>query len=259
MLASTPRDPIVLVPGLLGLDRVQVGPLTLARYFPGIEESLSVAGFPVATARPSLTAGIECRANELADFVRVRFPNDRVHIIGHSMGGLDARFAISRLGLSDYVQSLTTIGTPHRGSSFADWIVRNFSRLLWPLIRYLGISTDGFRDLTTENCTRFNEEVQDAPGVAYYSVAGQCDVDSLIPLWRPAANVVWDKEGPNDGIVAVQSAIYGSESTIWVGDHMHLVNRPNPRATGWGHRPTDYLRLAERATANSEERVSRDT
>jgi hypothetical protein len=27
---------------------------------------------------------------------------------------------------------------------------------------------------------------------------------------------------------------------------MNLVNRPSPRATDWGHRPSDYLRLVRR-------------
>ena len=35
---TSPRAPIVLVHGLLGFDRVKVGPFTLLRYFPGIEE-----------------------------------------------------------------------------------------------------------------------------------------------------------------------------------------------------------------------------
>jgi len=38
------------------------------------------------------------------------------------MGGLDSRHAISlRLGLAERVLTLTTLGTPHRGTAFADW------------------------------------------------------------------------------------------------------------------------------------------
>jgi triacylglycerol lipase len=40
----------------------------------------------------------------------------RVNIIAHSMGGLDARFMISRLDGYKHVASLTTKSTPHRGS-----------------------------------------------------------------------------------------------------------------------------------------------
>lgn len=239
------RAPIVLVHGLLGFDRVRVGPFTLLRYFPGIEDALKAAGHPVGVPNLSKTRGVAHRAAELRRFVLDRFPAARVHIIAHSMGGLDARYMVSRLGMADRVRSLTTVGTPHRGSAFADWGVRRLSRTAKPVMHFLGIPTDAFDDLTTESCARFNEQVPDAPGVRYYSVAGACPREVLSPLWWPAADVV-DAEGANDGVVSVASARYGDGCEVWEADHMNLVNRPNPRATGWGHRPDDYLRLARR-------------
>lgn len=246
MAAPEARAPIVLVPGLLGFDRVAVGPLTVARYFPGIEEALSAAGYRVGTAKLGLTAGIVERAGQLRDYIAHRFPAEPVHVVAHSMGGLDARYMISRLGMAGRVRSLTTIGTPHLGSTFADWAVGRFSRLVRPILTFLRVPTDAFRDLTTASCSRFNEAVPDAPGVAYHAVAGRCERSSLAPFWWPAAHVVAGAEGPNDGVVSVRSATYGRTCEVWDGDHMHLVNRPNPRATGWGHRPTDYLRLVRR-------------
>ena len=51
---------------------------------------------------------------------------DKVHIIGHSMGGLDARHMLYD-GRQDQfeskIASVTTIGTPHWGSSFADYVL----------------------------------------------------------------------------------------------------------------------------------------
>jgi triacylglycerol lipase len=222
-----------------------VGPYTVTRYFPGIEEALTGAGYRVATAKPSLTAGVACRADQLRVFIEGRFLGESVHLIAHSMGGLDARYMITCLGMDRRVRSLTTIGTPHRGSSFADWAIGRCSRVLRPILEFLRIPTEGFRDLTTESCARFNESVPDAAGVEYHSVAGRCGPSNLSPLWWPAARVVRN-EGPNDGVVSVRSATYGQTCEVWDGDHMHLVNRPNPRGTGWGHRPTDYLRLVHR-------------
>jgi triacylglycerol lipase len=245
MVDRDARAPIVLVPGLLGFDRVTVGPYTVARYFPEIEETLAAAGYRVGTAKPALTAGITHRAGQLRDYIAGRFPNEPVHIVAHSMGGLDARYMISRLGMDARVRSLTTVGTPHWGSTFADWAVGRFGRVLRPILQFLRIPTDAFRDLMTDPCARFNERVPDAPGVAYHSVAGRCERAALAPFWWPAARVV-SHEGPNDGVVSVRSATYGQSCEIWDGDHMHLVNRPNPRGTGWGHRPTDYLRLVRR-------------
>ena len=42
-----------------------------------------------------------------------------VDIIGHSMGGLVARWAVEECGLSAYVHNLVTLGTPHQGATAA--------------------------------------------------------------------------------------------------------------------------------------------
>lgn len=44
----------------------------------------------------------------------------RVHIVAHSMGGLDGRWVIAEGGLADRIDSLTTIATPHRGTSLGN-------------------------------------------------------------------------------------------------------------------------------------------
>jgi len=244
MIEST-SPPIVLVHGLLGFDRVKVGPLTLLRYFPGIEDALVAKGHRVGVPNLSKTRGVAHRAKELKRFILDRFPEERVHLIAHSMGGLDARYVISRLGMHDRVLSLTTIGTPHRGSAFADWGIRRLSRSVKPFLHFWGIPTDAFDDLTTEACARFNERTPDAPGVRYYSVAGACP-QRLVPWqWWPAT-VLSPEDGPNDGVVSVKSAAWGDGTEVWDGDHMNLVNRRNPRAPHWGHRSSDYLRLVER-------------
>ena len=51
------------------------------------------------------------------------------------MGGLDARYMIASLGMEARVLSLTTVGTPHRGTAFADWGMPAFGRLLTPFLR----------------------------------------------------------------------------------------------------------------------------
>ena len=55
-----------------------------------------------------------------------------VHLIGHSLGGLDSRFLISKLGMADRVLSLTTIGTPHHGTPLADIVVRALRKQACP-------------------------------------------------------------------------------------------------------------------------------
>ena len=45
--------------------------------------------------------------------------HDRVHVVGHSLGGLIARYYVQRQGGDRRVESLVTLGTPHRGSVLA--------------------------------------------------------------------------------------------------------------------------------------------
>jgi pimeloyl-ACP methyl ester carboxylesterase len=53
---------------------------------------------------------------------------ERIHVIGHSLGGLIARYYVQRLGGDARVHTLVTLGTPHGGTEVA----RPFRRLPLP-------------------------------------------------------------------------------------------------------------------------------
>jgi triacylglycerol esterase/lipase EstA (alpha/beta hydrolase family) len=123
------RSPIVLVHGLLGFNKIEVAGTKLADYFRGIPALLSQAGNRVLAPLMSPVGSVADRAKQLKDFLLQQSPGEPVHLIAHSMGGLDARYLISRLDMASSVLTLTTIATPHRGTSFADWGVGRFERL----------------------------------------------------------------------------------------------------------------------------------
>jgi len=241
--------PVVLVHGLCGFDRLYACRRTVKEYFPGVPNALRAVGNRVLQARVSPTAGVAKRAADLKRFIDREAPGQQVHVIGHSMGGLDSRYMISRLGMESRVLSLTTIGTPHRGSSFADWGWFRFARIIVPFLRWVGIPHEAFIDLRTDTCRRFNEEVPDAPGVRYYSVAGVCEKPWLGPEWRLPYGIVNRAEGANDGVVSVASAQWGEHTDMWAGDHLNLVNWPNrlARKRGvWSDLAPDYGRILRR-------------
>jgi triacylglycerol lipase len=243
------RAPLVLVHGLLGFDRVKVCGYTIANYFPGIDTAYREAGNRVLMAQLSPTGGVRQRAAELKAFIDRESPQDPVHIFAHSLGGLDARYMISRLGMAERVLSLTTIGTPHRGTPFADWGVRRLARFLQPVLKYLSIPYDAFYDLTTTRCKDFNDQTPDAPKVRYFSVAGSFRPDWLYPEWQLPYRLIHQREGPNDGLVSEASATYGEDLTIWKGDHVSLINWPAPamKYRGlWRDRVGDYAALGRR-------------
>ncbi len=239
------RHPIVLIHGLLGFNRLRMGKMVLADYFPGISTALREAGNRVVQAQLSPTAGIAERAAQLKELLDQESPEEPVHLFGHSLGGLDARYVISRLNMGSRVLSLTTIGTPHRGTSFADWGTQYLAELVRPVLQFLGLPYQAFYDLTTTSCQRFNEEVPDVASVRYFSVAGQFQCRWSTPEWRLPSHILSRKEGPNDGMVSVASATYGENCEVWDANHLNLVNWQRP-LTRPQNRVPDYARLVGR-------------
>jgi triacylglycerol lipase len=236
--------PIVLVHGLFGFDKITLGNWTLASYFPGIPQFLAAAGNHVLVPRLSPTGGVKDRAAQLKAFLDHSMPREPVHIFAHSMGGLDSRYMVSRLGMAHRVLTLTTLGTPHRGSVFADLSIRRLERVVKPMFNLFGIPTQGFYDLTTSACNTFNEQVPDDAGVRYFSVAGRHEGDYLAPEWLLSHGIVLEAEGPNDGVVSIASATYGESREIWEGDHLSLVNWLHPLARHRGFRRDPATRYA---------------
>ena len=52
----------------------------------------------------------------------------------------------------------------------------------------------------------------------------------LSPEWLWSYFIVLESEGPNDGVVSVESARFGEGLEIWEGDHFRLVNWVHPFA-----------------------------
>jgi triacylglycerol lipase len=205
--------PIVLAHGL-GFDTITFGKLR-HEYFRGVPQRLRALGVDVHVLRVPPFAGIRKRAEHLARQI-VSLPVERVNIIAHSMGGLDARYAISHLGIAPRVASLTTIGTPHHGAPLATVT----ALLLRAAIRRVLATADldGVYDLTPESMARFNREVPDAPGVEYTCCIGSIRPPSIrgltsLPL-LPAAGAMG-----SDGLVPCNSQRWGAVLCEIDADH----------------------------------------
>lgn len=222
------RHPIVLVHGLFGFAQVRLRQWVLLDYFNRIPPVLQAAGNRVLLPKLSPTGSIASRAAQLKAYIDRVSPNEPVNVIAHSMGGLDCRYMITRLDMASRVLSLTTLGTPHRGSPFADWALARFARLFGAILDQLNIPREAFDDLTVARCKKFNDETPNAPTVRYFSIAGHYRLDWTNPSWRLTAPFVSRIEGPNDGIVSLTSAKWGESFEVWDADHMDLVNWPRP-------------------------------
>lgn len=227
--------PIILAHGICAFDS-PMRPISgqdnteddARHYFRKIRSTLMAHGFTVFHSRVSWAGSLEKRAEDLGEVLRritggfSRWP--RVHIIGHSMGGLDARWMTFRFRMEDRVASITTIGTPHHGSSYADWGLKRFGRLLGA-VRYLGLSLEGLRDLTREACRHRNTLMKDFEehcGVAYQTVTGAQPIERIFAPLRFSYRLIWREEGENDGLVSLVSAGWEESRILERMDADHL-------------------------------------
>ena len=214
-------------------------------YFKDIARYLRNHGFNVYQSSVSFASGVEHRAADLKREVETAltlFPeHSKVHIIGHSMGGLDARHMIVNHGMADKVASLTTIGTPHMGTSFADWGMINQGHKLIEIMGNI-IDLGGFADLTTAECNAFNNsaEASEAGNDVFYQTYGSSE--SLKKVFAPLQSswkIINEAQGDNDGLVPHSSQLWRTELTDGnqahkaIEQHNFPVSADHLNEVGW--------------------------
>lgn len=153
---------------------------------------------------------------------------DKVNIIAHSKGGLDARYLISGLHMEEKIASLTTMSTPHRGSELLNLLNKlpdNIYHFIASLFdKSYGKAGDQHPDCYTSSkqlspsfCREFNEKYPDAPGVYYQSYASVVKYTFGDPLlWIPNLFMFFAGAPKNDGLVSEESAKWGNFKVTFV-------------------------------------------
>ena len=218
------KYPILLVHGVFFRD------FKYLNYWGRIPRELKRNGAQVFYGQQQSAASVEDSGRELADRIRAIMEEtgcEKVNIIAHSKGGLDARAAISNEGMAPYVATLTTINTPHRGCIYAEYLLNKVPEAVREkvaaayngAVKHLGDKNPDFlaavTDLTESACLARNAETPDMPGVVYESVMSWCRAarNGRFPL-NATYPVVRHFDGQNDGLVSVESAKWGSRFTL---------------------------------------------
>lgn len=257
--ADRGRHPIVLAHGFFGFDRV--GPL---EYFVGVAEALRETGRATyVTAVEPIASSTETRAPELGRQIACivqRSGAEKVNVIGHSQGGIEARVVAADPDLRDLVASVTTIATPHRGTLLADVSLglipgftdglANAAADLWGFV--VGAPNQeadvraSMESMSSPQMVAFNARYPNTPGIAYFSWAGrsvrsilrtdraeqQCGdavianpdaIDVIDPLLLAPFDLLSAQRGPNDGLVDVDSTKWGTFMGCVAADHLDQV------------------------------------
>lgn len=243
------RFPVVLLHGLGGAE--SFGDLN---YYFRVMEVLEPMGFALHTPGVSPFSTPEERALQweahLEDLV-AEGAGRRFNLIAHSQAGLDARYLVSVLDRSDLVASVVTIATPHHGTPLGD--------LLYGLVEdevvdgyWVDLGASSFAELfglagddqslvnamgsmTLETVAEFNAQVPDHEDVYYASWSGlscgaldfacqsACGGEKVDPVLAATHFILWLQGIPNDGMVPVESAIWGDHQGQICADHADQV------------------------------------
>jgi len=217
------KYPLLMVHGVFFRDFKHVN------YWGRIPYALEKNGAVVFYGEHGSAASVSESSEELGKKVKEIIEEtgcEKVNIIAHSKGGLDAR-AMIRANPS-LVASLTTVNTPHRGCEFAEYFFNRIpeSARLSLAKKYnyaaarLGDRDPDFisavRDLTSSACAQFNQNCPDNPDVYYQSVGSVLHkaVSGRFPL-NCTYHLVKYFDGENDGLVGSQSFPWG-ENTVFL-------------------------------------------
>ncbi len=229
------KYPVILIHGLGAQSKY--GPI---EYFYGIPKLLRDAKNQVLVVNLRAWNTVEHRAKQLKEQIEEAIPEGKVNLVGHSMGGLDARYVTAQLGFADRVASVTTIGTPHRGSSVCDIATGLLPNLAFEkadlLLKYLGSSTQALKQVTRSYCNgEFANLATDVPGVGYFSATTAIKspvMTSSLPIFWLSHKVLYNLEGENDGFVSVESAKWGNHICTRHGDHYAQIGQFLGRSRG---------------------------
>jgi len=202
------KTTVVLLRGMFGFSK-----MLWWEYFHGAPKMLEGMGFNVIVPGLPWGGSIEKRSAFLAEALK-GCPGP-MHLVGHSMGGIDARRYITQLGGHEKVASLTTISSPHHGSILAEQVMTAPAS---PWRRIPAIA-----DLTHAAMRQFNESTPDMPGVIYRSYSAARPLKDQPWLARPLGLRIAAAEGANDSLVSVASAQWGEHLGTLAADHFELI------------------------------------
>lgn len=218
------KYPLLMVHGVFFRD------FRFFNYWGRIPSALIRNGATVYYGNQQSAAPVAESGKELAERIKQIVDEtgcEKVNIIAHSKGGLDSRYALSKLGADKYVASLTTVNTPHRGCQFADYILGKVSPSFCKSVadkynaalKRLGDTDPDFTaavtDLTAANCAELNKTCLDSGNVFYQSI-GSKSVNARggkFPL-NMSYYLVKYFDGDNDGLVSVDSMKWGENFTM---------------------------------------------
>lgn len=220
--------PFVYLHGVLAHDRSAIQSNLWGR----IPQAVRSRGGTVLFGNQDSLGTVQSNVYQLEQTMEMIFKlvdTEKVHLIAHSKGGLDARCLAHRPGMAGRIASITTFATPHGGLRTADHFLDMGAKRLdkiaspinWKATKNGDMYADCIgvlNDLSTRNMERFNKAYPDVPGIVYraYGAAPQKRHRSPKGAWMHW--IVQCHDGDNDGLVPAWSTKRAPWEEVRVAD-----------------------------------------
>ena len=248
----------VLINDVLQLDNNDDSRMDRLHYFRGIRTMLNAKGFCVYHSKVSWAADVNTRAEDLRINIEAVLRKEKakkVNIIAHSMGGLDSRHMLfngrKSNRIHERIASLTTISTPHAGTTFADWGTDHLPQVI-PIAKKLGLDLKALSDLRTDRCMAFNHdpevvkfEQKCEQTIRFQTYAGKQQFWGVFDALKLPFYIIEKHEGENDGLVSVKSAMWREsyfKGTIDDTDHLNELGWWEPAQVYAGEGESQLLK-----------------
>ena len=272
-----PPYPIVLAHGFFGFE--EFAGIDFATYFYGVKAHLAENGEPlVFTPAVDPFNDSTFRGQQLIGAIQeilAQTGHEKVNLIGHSQGGLDARVAAHER--PDLVASVSTFATPHHGTpvadvvlgllqnpdakSFVDWLVKMASAPLYDQAGQETALSKPMQLFSEQGIAEFNAQYVDRAGVRYFSLAGRSDwqlggaacasddpppfvaayqgeldpIDPLLSLTETFLDGGIGNPYANDGLVRAADAKWGTFLGCVPADHLDQIGHLFGDSPGLGN------------------------
>jgi triacylglycerol lipase len=245
-----------LVHGILGFDDTQGMAAGLIKYWGGLDGYLRSQGAKVTTPGSSAANSLPTRASQIQSAVNTWMASNgcsKVHLIGHSQGGLVIRYMVKNLNFSGKTASVTSVNSLHKGAPMADIVLSVIPSWLQPfansalsllakLVYRDGRPQDVIamgQSLTVKYVNSFNTTSPNVTGIKYFSYGSSMAWADLVqhPLMALTHPITWaggifyGLGGENDGVVPLSSQKWGTwkgkPSAYWFAtgiDHLQATN-----------------------------------
>ncbi|KAL4511841.1 hypothetical protein ABPG72_012686 [Tetrahymena utriculariae] len=208
------------------------------KHFEHIENHLSKQTNMKAIVLPIISYpedSIESRAKQASQKIPEllsKHKAEKAHIISYSTSGVDMRYFISEFQGSQFVSSLSTIASPHKGAKVVTAYERKliFDQHLQAISRLVGLDIASFQEYRPANIRDFNTFILNNPKVQYFTVGGEKMAAQCADSLKSSNGALFSEFNgtsgapiDNDGVFCFDEVQWGTHLLNFEADHSDLV------------------------------------